>query len=389
MKKTHNSPFRLFSASGTPNTKNLRWQVTGASSFRITFSNFTSTNFFGQSDIPGPISGNGNYRGYFSGPGTIKIWIDNILQIDESNEYTVREQIGNSACVTYSIPTARDTCKSGYRKSTQLWYRIETRKRDSIRPGYRVDSFSPWYQYTTFPISANGFSFTRSGQTFTWYGSGNNHTRYTSYQIFTKEIVYCTPEANCQGDPIFGDVTKYKTQESGIFNLAIPESESQRQARLADEQAARDQEQSRIDHQNQIIQDNQNQVDYVENQAIPEIQPGSGQPGRYRVIDPPSVEILDGNSIPKLRFMTVRSLNPGDVSSFVIRGFEVQAVDSSTPVAFRSVYPPSVIERANAIARSTEKPAEKELPTVSRRKSVETAQKEIIRFRLHHKRVIR
>ena len=344
--------FRLFAS---PTVKTISWVVQNASSFELTVDGRNrQTALTGSIQVSGFGSHTITYNAQFppdTPRGGVVITSDGVNVVSENNGYSARERV-SIPCKEYSISSARDSCRSGYNKVNKQEWRYKQRSR-SYKTGY-PDSISYSYGAWTYPKPELPRSYDRKPV-------GKGPGLEVSYSWETRDNYVCQPSGNCQ-DSEMRDVTKYKTRLNGSFSITNERTEEEKEAearriareqeeerlRLETEQREREEAESRRQIYEQEIE-RQRRVAKERAEAgpsIPEIT--ESQDTRYRIISPLVYETINGKQVPQMRYESVRLLSPEMVSSYVVRGYEVEIVDPDTPLSYSKPYGPSVVERAKS-----------------------------------------
>ena len=269
--------------------------------------------------------------------------------VEQKNNWTQTETItGYEQCAEYSIPNLRTQCRSGYRQVDNTRYRW-TRRATRYRSGVAVEHFTEVgsWQSTIPTLPAQSGS-----------QSGNGVFRRAA-TLETDERFACVPESNCQGAPItqinYGNSGNYdvrftveieRTQAEQDALDRLEELQNQQQAPTPTEDAIQELAE-RIEENTQVAQD------ILENQnkpPSPTLQPiETTEDTKYRVITPLEYERIDGKIVPRIRYESVRYLSPENVSSFISRGYTVEAVDPNTPTSYSKPFGKTLVERAHIL----------------------------------------
>ena len=300
--------------------------------------------------------------------GTALIEVNDTPVLNINNEYTRREtiQVPCSGPAEYLLGTnARDQCKAGHSKISRSQYRF--------RSTFGPSSGQPrWNSSQTFNSWRDG-TFDTAG----WSRSGHNqysrptHGGFTIVQIQTRTAYFCRKDPGCKEDQI-EIVTAYRASMNGSLGQfrngkTAAELEAEREAereaarrrqneldrqRAAAEAAARKAAELEKAREAEALRKqqeaNQKLIDQLVGNAkqIRDIPITNTGFSKYRVISPVKYRQAGSNLIPQVRYESVQELSPEAVSNLVYRGFEVQAVDPTTPLSSSKAYGPSVVKHA-------------------------------------------
>ncbi len=270
--------------------------------------------------------------------------------VRSGNNYTSQNvKTGNEPCAQYEIPDARSTCKSGYRKTSSsiTQYRHATNERRGGSSVWRT-YYSSWRTASSPPAEL-----TRP--------SGALYWRYLRLESRSITVYYCTPESNCQGDPIYETVDGNSGDLSITDSFDVEETDQERRdreaadarreaERLAEEERKRQEEQDRVaeEERQDIVSDIEDRI-----YGLPDI-PENPEDTKYRVISPESYSIQNGRRVPNIRYESIRFLSPENVANFVARGYEVTPVANDIPLSPSKPYGRSIIARNTALRPETE-----------------------------------
>ena len=153
----------------------------------------------------------------------------------------------------------------------------------------------------------------------------------------------CVPEEGCTGDPVYEDVETNSGSYSGQFSLQVAQSPTEREAereRLKQEQRERE-----------IIAKTSVGTPPETGQYTGDTARRNSQDTKYRIISPETFSLKpNGQSVPDIRYESVRYLSPEAVSNYVLRGYEVQSVNPDTPTSMSKPYGASVVANAKTIS---------------------------------------
>ena len=268
------------------------------------------------------------------------------------NNWTQRTiTTGHEPCEEYSIPNLRTACRTGYRQVDNSRYRWKQRNR-RYRNGVGGEYFYTYGEWSDNPnISLPASSGSMSGTgVFRWAAT-----------LETEENYACVPEAGCQGTPIteieYGNTGNYQHRFS--VDIARTQAEQDALDRLEELQNQQPPEtpsptEEAIQELAEAIEENTRAAEEAlknQNEFTPTLAPiETTEDTKYRIITPLEYErTRDGKIVPKVRYESVRFLSPENVSSFVSRGYTVEAVDANTPVSYSKPYGKTLVERAQIL----------------------------------------
>ena len=274
--------------------------------------------------------------------------MDGITEANENNYVDSVVVVGHEPCEEYSIPNLRTSCKSGYRQVDNTRYRW-TRNVKRYRSGVVVQQYTETGPWVSNPPALPGPIGVQAG----------NGTYRAQATLETDERFACVPEANCQGAPI----TELRQLNSGNydvrFSVEVERTQAEQDAldrleELQNQQQAPSPTEEAIDELAERIEENTRVAqDILENQNKPQaptLQPiETTEDTKYRVITPLEYERVQGKIVPRIRYESVRYLSPENVSSFISRGYTVEAVDPNTPTSYSKPFGKTLVERAHIL----------------------------------------
>lgn len=276
--------------------------------------------------------------------------VDGVTAANKNNYVDSVVVVGHEPCEEYSIPNLSTSCRSGYRQvdnSRYRWTRRARRYRNGVGGNYFTET-GPWSDNPNIDLPPQSGSMAGTG-VFRWAATLETERNYA-----------CVPEEGCQGTPI----TELRQLNSGNydvrFSVDIERTQAEQDAldRLEELQnqgqdvspteEAINELAERIEENTRVAQDLLNQD---KDEFVPTLQPvETTEDTKYRLITPLEYErTRDGKIVPKVRYESVRFLSPGNVASFVSRGYVVEAVNPNTPVSSSKPYGKTLIERAHIL----------------------------------------
>ena len=339
----------------TPFIKDIRFSATGRGVVTISVDgrNVISA-ASGEIRVEGAGSHTVGWTVDFRDRGTVSIYVDNAIEVDEDNHTIVTRQ-REIECVQYEIPDARTQCRSGYRKDPVVDYRTaQTVTSRGVRgPTTTRTAYGPWVS-------------TRPSPPRDYYtpGAANSFRRGENGRVETRTRYFCNPEiGHCSDTEDYQEESHNPVLRGSftVFNETTPEQVSQlereRLEALERERIAREEERlaevrRQQEEQNRINMELERIANNLNN---PTISPTTQQTitfakSRYRVITPITSEYKNGQVVPRVRFESVRELLPRDVERLIFAGYELTPVEDTYPIVSSRPYSQSIVERNKALA---------------------------------------
>lgn len=360
----------------TPTVKTVKWEVSNSTSVEVTVDRKVISRIANGSI---EVSGFGDHRiivnANWSRRGRLRILVDGIAKVDYVN-VEERDVDIEVSCVgeKYDIgESARGiNCRSGFRKVSRTEYRRENDVTSGVRNRARRTSFTAWS--TSVPSAPKSTT-------------GHWGTYVHGSILHDRTIYSCVAESNCKKPgtekklfhvPAISksvDVNNIRTvaeKTAYDLNLQRLKDEAAERARIKAEEKERKRLEAiqaiadaaeRARATQQIETERKERADAVKYEnllneirrstegSVAEIT--TSQDTKYRIISPLIYENVRGQTVPQVRYESVRLLSPETVSSYVARGYEIEMVDQDTPLSYSKPYGKSLIQRVSGLRQTT------------------------------------
>ncbi len=326
----------LFSLS----SRRIVWTGNFLSSFSISVDGVQkSITTSGSITVSGFGSHNIEYEAVFTGlNSSLNITLDGVTVVNETAQTRQVTESVPKPCAEYQIDSARDSCKSGYSRTSKTAWLI-TLTLEHVDSSATKTDYIPTSGIPKIQPEPTGSSLPRVGAVFGKWEVKTVIKTSSSYY-------FCTPTSSCT-DSEQTTTSELITDISDSFSISVTESSSEIAARLAEEKRERDQEIERILVQSQIQQAALQQTKTVKPISISE-----SQDTKYRIISPLIYDIIDNKRVPEIQYESVRLLSPESVASYVARGYEIQMVSQDTPLSYSKPYGGSIISRTKILTEN-------------------------------------
>lgn len=320
--------------------KLLEWNSTGARIIRV----FDNNRLISQDKVGTyRIKGFGGHAIRFEvntiQRSTLVAFIEGSKVIDINNHSTRKEIAGYSPCVQYDVPNARTNCKSGYRKNSGILYRTAKEVTGGIRNRTTRTVYGEWQK-------------TRPNPPADYHSGGTFPTIIRNGRVESKDIYFCTPEAECQGDPIYNTVDTntgnyIKTVTTNVSYT--PQEKQQEDDRRTRDKEEKDKKIKEKEERKRLNKIQEALLSTIGKQFIGDEKRENSQDTKYRIITPLVYKTINGKQVPEIRYESVRYLSPEAVSNYVFRGYEVQSVDPNVPISYGKPYGQSIVNRSSIL----------------------------------------